>query len=545
MTTISVSMIVKNEEACLEKCLKSLVGFDEIVIIDTGSTDGTRDIAKRYTDKYYENEYKWADNFAEARNYALSKCTGDWIFIIDADEWLEESEPEKIRRAIEETAATDTKFISIWVTDEDGKDFHESIRMHKRSKEIHWEAVAHNYLSPLGKTAIYDDIQILAGYSETHKKDPDRTLRILRKAVAANPKLIREVYYLAREYWYRRDYKTALRWYDDYLTRAKWLPEIADAYLTRGRCLWHLQKGEEARKSVLQALNINANFKEALRFMAEMSWPHNAKRWLEFAELADNSNVLFVRGGGKPMGKQAAHADEIHICMATIPSREDILAACVESLLPQLSAKDKLHVCLNGYDHVPGVLSDPRIDVVQSQDVGDLGDAGKFYWLGKVSGYMLTVDDDLLYPSDYVKNLVTAIEEHKRKVVVSYHGILYPNALRDLRQRTVFPCLYSVNTDHGVHALGTGVMGFHTSLLPDLRQDIFKTPNMADIWFALHCQERKVPMRSLKHPGDYFKSLLLPKHESIWGACLTADGSVRDTANLQLNTIQSIHWQVY
>ena len=82
---LSVSMIVKNEERYLPECLNSIKDFvDEIIITDTGSVDKSKEICKKYTDKIYD--YKWDDSFANARNNSLSKCTGDWIISLDADE---------------------------------------------------------------------------------------------------------------------------------------------------------------------------------------------------------------------------------------------------------------------------------------------------------------------------------------------------------------------------------------------------------------------------------------------------------------------------
>lgn len=82
---LSVSMIVKNEERYLPECLNSIKDFvDEIVITDTGSVDKSKEICSKYTDKLYD--YKWDDSFANARNNSLSKCTGDWIISLDADE---------------------------------------------------------------------------------------------------------------------------------------------------------------------------------------------------------------------------------------------------------------------------------------------------------------------------------------------------------------------------------------------------------------------------------------------------------------------------
>ena len=91
----SLCMIVKNEEAVLNRCLESMASaMDEIIIVDTGSTDATKKIATAYTDQIYD--FAWTGNFAEARNYAASKATGDYIYTADADEYLEPEELQKL-----------------------------------------------------------------------------------------------------------------------------------------------------------------------------------------------------------------------------------------------------------------------------------------------------------------------------------------------------------------------------------------------------------------------------------------------------------------
>lgn len=86
--TISLTMIVRNEEENLARCLDSVTGeVDEIVIVDTGSTDKTVEVARRYADKVYF--FRWAGDFSAARNYALSRANSRWIFYLDADEELD------------------------------------------------------------------------------------------------------------------------------------------------------------------------------------------------------------------------------------------------------------------------------------------------------------------------------------------------------------------------------------------------------------------------------------------------------------------------
>ena len=89
MITISLCMIVKNEEKNLERCLKSYAPLmDEIIVVDTGSTDRTKEIAARFTDKIYD--FEWINDFSAARNFSFEKATCDYIFSADADEVLDD-----------------------------------------------------------------------------------------------------------------------------------------------------------------------------------------------------------------------------------------------------------------------------------------------------------------------------------------------------------------------------------------------------------------------------------------------------------------------
>lgn len=100
MPTLSLCMIVKNEETFLEQCLNSVKGLvDEIIIVDTGSTDRTKEIARRFTDKIFD--FKWCDDFSAARNESLKHATGDWILVLDADEVIAERDYARIRNLIQ------------------------------------------------------------------------------------------------------------------------------------------------------------------------------------------------------------------------------------------------------------------------------------------------------------------------------------------------------------------------------------------------------------------------------------------------------------
>ena len=91
---VSIGLIVKNEIRCIERCLKALQPLRdavpcELVIADTGSTDGTREIAQKYADICFD--FEWIDDFSAARNAVMDRCSGKWFFSIDADEYLDDN----------------------------------------------------------------------------------------------------------------------------------------------------------------------------------------------------------------------------------------------------------------------------------------------------------------------------------------------------------------------------------------------------------------------------------------------------------------------
>lgn len=96
MATFSLCMIVKNEEKVLARCLDSIADLmDEIIIVDTGSTDKTKEIASRYTDKIYS--FNWDDDFSDARNFSFEQASMEYIYVADADEYLDEENRRQLQ----------------------------------------------------------------------------------------------------------------------------------------------------------------------------------------------------------------------------------------------------------------------------------------------------------------------------------------------------------------------------------------------------------------------------------------------------------------
>jgi glycosyltransferase involved in cell wall biosynthesis len=290
MTKLSIFSIVKDEEVMCRRAWESVKDADELVIcIDDRTTDKTPEIAKEFTDKIYY--FKWEDDFSKAKNFAMSKCTGDWVMGIDGDCVLA-STIDDIRQAIEKT---DKDMLDVVLSPINNPKHTHFLPKIFRNGKIRYEGMAHEHPTGGKRDSKNYDIRIAYDYSPNHKKEPDRYIRILEKAIKEEPDNPRWRYYLAREYYYKKDYDSCIKMFNEYIEVAVFLAEKADAYLHLARCYWQTQQGNRARECTLKAIEINPNFKEALLFMSKIVWPKHKARWESYAQLADNSEVLFRR----------------------------------------------------------------------------------------------------------------------------------------------------------------------------------------------------------------------------------------------------------
>ena len=202
--TISCCMIVKNEEAFLDKCLESVKDYvDEIIIVDTGSTDKTVEIARRYTDKIYF--HPWEGSFSKARNQALSYATCDWIFQIDGDEELIEGSGDKLRKAVLESGSADAFLVNIISTYSNGKKKarHNFERLFRNNGAICYEGIVHNRIKGASCVTASKIELMHYGYDVEEKKAHEkfiRTTELLRKQIQENPEDPMPHHYLGVSY---------------------------------------------------------------------------------------------------------------------------------------------------------------------------------------------------------------------------------------------------------------------------------------------------------------------------------------------------------
>ena len=301
---ISASLIIKNEEEMLPKCLKSIKGVDEIIIVDTGSTDKSIEIAEKAGAKVF-TDYKWNDNFSEARNESKKHCTGDWLLIIDGDEELLTTIPT-IREFLDQPFMKERDAIMFYV--DTGREVNDQMRMFRNRPDIQWLGAAHNLPYVITKQGAQNmtDIQrstfkIKAKFSPNHLVDPGRTLRIMEKEIAKGSRAlggkqyIRYLYYIAREWMNRKDpYKVV--WYlEKYIKIAPPTNELADAYFLLATCYVDLGELERGVDACLQTIKYLPHFKAAWALIHNLAHPDAQPMWEKMFHMAKNNGVLFHR----------------------------------------------------------------------------------------------------------------------------------------------------------------------------------------------------------------------------------------------------------
>lgn len=247
---ISLCMIVKNEEDVLERCLKSVCDLvDEIIIVDTGSTDATKEIAKKFTDKIYD--FEWVDDFSAARNYSFSFATKEYSMWLDADDVITDEDAQKIRE-LKEGVESDVDVVLLKYNiafDAEGRPafFYYRERIVKTARRFLWKDPIHEVLNAYGKR-LYSDAAI------THKKEkpesPLRNLKIYEGMIKNNVKFsARQKFYYSRELMYNGMYEEAVDSFVDYLQNCSgWVENKIEACLNLSQCYQQLSDMASAYK---------------------------------------------------------------------------------------------------------------------------------------------------------------------------------------------------------------------------------------------------------------------------------------------------------
>ncbi|WP_438435486.1 tetratricopeptide repeat-containing glycosyltransferase family 2 protein [Gorillibacterium sp. sgz500922] len=216
---LSLCMILKNEESVIARCLDSVAGIvDEIVIVDTGSEDRTIEIARNYTDSIYS--FEWINDFAAARNYASAQAHGEWILIMDADEFVDRENLQDviqaIRQAPEEDDSYSVKIFNFVGTYGEQVFQHSNIRIYRNHRGIRFERSIHEQLVAEDHELGYQDCGLIlyhSGYlnkTVDEKKKGERNAPLVKKELEVSRHKGFDYFNLGNEYFSANKIEEAL-----------------------------------------------------------------------------------------------------------------------------------------------------------------------------------------------------------------------------------------------------------------------------------------------------------------------------------------------
>ncbi|RGY97628.1 glycosyltransferase [Clostridium sp. AM58-1XD] len=281
MITISLCMIVKNEEDVLKRCLDSVKDLvEEIILVDTGSSDKTKEIAAEYTKRIYE--IPWKDDFAWARNFSFSKAEMEYCMWMDADDIMTEENRRKFKELKGQlNGKTDVVMMKYAAaSDENGKASFSYYRERivKNRAGFIWEGRIHEVIVPRGNI-LYSDIEI------THKKikaqESGRNLRIYEKMIAEGEKLgARGMFYYGRELLYNGRTKEAAAALEQFMEDPDgWNENKIEACLNLADCYEADGKKDQALNALFRSFGLDVPRAEICCRIGDCF--QNKQRWRE------------------------------------------------------------------------------------------------------------------------------------------------------------------------------------------------------------------------------------------------------------------------
>lgn len=269
MTPVSVCIITKNEEKNLEKCLQQLQTTPyEIVVVDTGSTDHTRQIAEKYATKV--TDFEWVNDFSAARNFSLAQASHDWVLVIDSDEFLEEIDLAAVDSFIRKSPRKIGRILIRNFTQEEGASLDRVERFFSR-KCYCYEGIVHEQVVPRqGIAYAIEPVPITVGHvgyagtPEENEAKARRDRELLLKDLERNPDNPYTLFQMGQSYLFVWDYENAYKYFDRALAfdidpQQEYVQFMIVSY---GYCLLHTGREEQALsfQNIYQDFNQQADF---------------------------------------------------------------------------------------------------------------------------------------------------------------------------------------------------------------------------------------------------------------------------------------------
>jgi GT2 family glycosyltransferase/glycosyltransferase involved in cell wall biosynthesis/tetratricopeptide (TPR) repeat protein len=290
---LSLALIAKDEEKNLPRLLKSVEGvFDEVICVDTGSADRTKEVAAQFGAKVFD--FKWIDDFSAARNFSFSKCSGDYICWLDCDDVLLPIDREKLLKLKPNLAADAYLSYYSYAQDETGKPVVGLYRHRLVKREVaQWKYPIHECMQfpPNTSQVTTDFIVTHLRTAEDAKRDVGRNIRLLEKAIKQTPNDVRLQFYFAKELFTEGRLQECIPAFEKYLDPRQrsqcFADDVTNAYWYMAMAFCSLGKEERAISACLSGIKQDARFAEFFNLIGQIHYSHErweeAIRWFEIA----------------------------------------------------------------------------------------------------------------------------------------------------------------------------------------------------------------------------------------------------------------------
>lgn len=355
---ISVCMICKNEEIQLENCLKSFRDYvEEIIVVDTGSTDRSPEIAKKYADKFEvytacNDEVGRIEDFSRARQRSLDLATKKWALWIDSDDQLQGAEHLAAMVKKHDHVQHDMliMFPYEYAHDASGNAtcVHYRERLINNKNNFHWVGEVHEVLMPKNPTQFgtdrSDDIRFIHRRSSNKPMESGRNLRILKKVYEKNGDSDpRQLYYLGLEYANNNDLENSNKFLHKYVAMSGWDDEKCLAYMKIAENYLRQNNIIDAIKAGLLASSVQEKWGEPLFLLAKcyyylgiLGGPDAFRNWQKCAHYAKlglsyppTETVLFLN----PLDRKIDIHRYANVAMSNIGDVEGALESVNQALL--------------------------------------------------------------------------------------------------------------------------------------------------------------------------------------------------------------------
>lgn len=307
--TVSLCMIVKDEEKHIGRCLASLKGHvDEMIIVDTGSTDKTIEIAKSYGAKVFH--HPWEESFSKARNQAMSHVTTDWIIQLDADEEMDPESAPKIRQVVKSAHGSTANLLYLVLKNRKlGETENVSIintgKIMRMSAKPHYENIIHNKLVCEGDVRRTGLIIYHYGYNlskEEMDKKKERTTSMLLKQLKELPDDCETHYYLGIQYLRYENWMEAIKYGDRAIKLFKEKEPKSQLLLLCHHIVatsyYHLKELKRAEEYSLEALKIYSDYIDSTTLLTSIYFATEqyekcaeySKRFFNILNMLNNDN---------------------------------------------------------------------------------------------------------------------------------------------------------------------------------------------------------------------------------------------------------------